>query len=82
MIFIIGFKLYGVMESPIVDMGGRRTYLSTYCASGVHAYSGQVTLEARMLLQGGGSGEMAGNSATARKQSVDVRQVICGMVGV
>lgn len=37
-------------------MEGGRTYLSTYCASGVHAYSGPMALEARVLLQGGRSG--------------------------
>lgn len=51
----------------VVDMEGGRTYLSTFCASGVHAYSGPMALEARVLLQGGRSGGMAGNSITARK---------------
>lgn len=40
----------------MVDMEGGRTYLSTYCASVVHAYSGPMALEARVLLQGGRSG--------------------------
>lgn len=67
MLFNFGFKVYDVMGVSIVDMRVGRTYLSTYCASGVHAYSGQVTLEARTLLQGDGSGEMVANRTTARK---------------
>lgn len=51
----------------VVAMEGGRTYLSTYCASGVHAYSGPMALEARVLPQGGRSRGMAGNSITARK---------------
>lgn len=72
----------------MVDMEGGRTYLSTYCASGVHAYSGPMALEARVLLQGGrsgGGGGWGGWQETVllqEKQSVDVQQVICGMAGV
>lgn len=51
----------------MVDMEGGRTYLSTYCASGVHAYSGPMALEARVLLQGGRSGG-GGDGGDGRKQ--------------
>ena len=70
MLFNFGFKLYGVMGVSIVDMRVGRTYLSTYCASGVHAYSGQVTLEARTLLQGGGSGGDGGKQDNCEKNRV------------
>lgn len=66
----------------VVDMEGGRTYLSTFCASGVHAYSGPMALEARVLLQGGRSGGWQETVLLQGKQSVDVQQVICGMAGV
>lgn len=46
-------------EAPWQIGKGGRTYLSTYCASGVQAYSEQIDDSRRTSWESGGSGEIA-----------------------